>query len=110
MDESGKGGTAGCWLRLAHATDGNEPRRGIVNPAQTGQRAGSSGDAFSLFVDGAEDKFKDFPKVGLLDLILGESINQIRQSGIDEEKNGHAVLEQLQALREKYAGYFSEEV
>lgn len=70
----------------------------------------SSGDAFSLFVDGAEDKFKDFPKVGLLDLILGESINQIRQSGIDEEKNGHAVLEQLQALREKYAGYFSEEV
>ncbi len=38
--ELGGGGTAGCWLRLAHATDGNEPRRGIVNPAQTGQRAG----------------------------------------------------------------------
>ena len=40
MDESGKGGTAGCWLLPAHATDGNESRRGIVNPAQTGQRAG----------------------------------------------------------------------
>lgn len=69
----------------------------------------SSGDAFALFVDGAEDKFKDFPKVGLLDLILGESINQIRQSGIDNEKNGKAVLEQLEALRQKYAGYFDEE-
>ena len=35
-----EGGTAGCRLRLAHATDGNEPRRGTVNPAQAGQRAG----------------------------------------------------------------------
>jgi len=69
----------------------------------------SSGDAFSLFVDGAEDKFENLPKVGLLDLILGESINQIRQSGIDAGRNGQAVLEQLEALRRKYAGYFEEE-
>ena len=69
----------------------------------------SSGDAFSLFVDGAEDKFENFPKVGLLDLILGETINQIRQGGIDADRNGQAVLEQLEALRQKYAGYFEEE-
>ena len=43
------------------------------------------------------------------DLILGETINQIRQGGIDADRNGQAVLEQLEALRQKYAGYFEEE-
>lgn len=39
LSESGRGGTAGCRFRLAHATDGNESRRGIANLAQTSQRA-----------------------------------------------------------------------
>lgn len=36
----------------------------------------SSNEAFALFVDGAEDKFIDLPRVGMLDLILGEAINK----------------------------------
>ena len=90
--------------------DLSEPRYSCYN-RDTFSYAGaiSSGDAFSLFVDGAEDKFENFPKVGLLDLILGETINQIRQGGIDADRNGQAVLEQLEALRQKYAGYFEEE-
>lgn len=70
----------------------------------------TSSDAFSLFVDGSEDKFGDLPRVGMLDLILGESINRIRIAGIESDKNGQAVLEQLEALRKKYAGYFKEEI
>lgn len=69
----------------------------------------ASNDAFSMFVDGDDDKFKDLPRVGMLDLILGESINRIRTNGIDNDKNGQAVLVQLEALRKKYAGYFEEE-
>lgn len=70
----------------------------------------ASNDAFALFVDGVEDHFKDLPRVGLLDLILGDSINRIRTDGIDNDPNGKAVLEQLEALRKKYAGYFTDEV
>lgn len=70
----------------------------------------SSGSAFGLFVDGEEDKFASLPKIGMLDLILGESINRIRLNNIDGDKNGRAVLEQLEALRKKYSGYFTEEV
>lgn len=69
----------------------------------------SSNDAFALFVDGTEDKFKDLPRVGMLDLILGESINRIRMNSIDNDAAGKAVLEQLEQLRQKYAGYFIEE-
>jgi len=69
----------------------------------------ASNEAFALFVDGMSDRFYDLPKVGMLDLILGESINKIRAGNIDFDKNGKAVLEQLEALRQKYAGYFTEE-
>jgi len=69
----------------------------------------ASGDAFSLFVNGKEDKFKDLPRVGMLDLILGESINRMRSCNLDSDRNGKAVLEQLEAIRQKYAGYFAEE-
>ncbi|MBR2894887.1 MAG: hypothetical protein IKC03_04410 [Oscillospiraceae bacterium] len=69
----------------------------------------AAGEAFTLFVDGTEDKFRDLPKVGALDLLLGESINKIRMSSLDTDSNGKAVLEQLEALRKKYAGYFTEE-
>lgn len=68
----------------------------------------SSNGAFALFVDGKEDKYHDFPRVGMLDLILGESINRIRTNNIDADTTGKAVLEQLEAIRSKYAGYFEE--
>lgn len=68
----------------------------------------SSNEAFALFVDGKEDKYHDFPRVGMLDLILGESINRIRTNNIDADTTGKAVLEQLEAIRSKYAGYFEE--
>lgn len=68
----------------------------------------ASKDAFSLFVDGAKDKFADLPRVGALDLLLGESINRIRMDNLDADRNGQAVLEQLELLRKKYAGYFME--
>ena len=68
----------------------------------------SSGEAFSLFVDGSKDKFADLPKIGALDLLLGESINRIRIENLDTDSNGKAVLEQLELLRKKYAGYFED--
>lgn len=68
----------------------------------------SSNEAFALFVDGKNDKFHDFPRVGMLDLILGEGINRIRANNIDADTTGKAVLEQLEAIRSKYAGYFEE--
>ncbi len=80
----------------------------------------SSNDAFALFVDGVEDKFIDLPRIGVLDLILGESINRIRANNIDSDKTGQAALTELERLnaetllrleqiRAKYAGYFTEE-
>lgn len=69
----------------------------------------SNGEAFSAFVDGENDHFKELSKVDALDLILGESINRIRLGGIDAEQSGAAVLEQLEQLRMKYAGRFVKE-
>lgn len=79
----------------------------------------SSNEAFALFVDGTEDKFIDLPRVGMLDLILGEAINKLRAGNVDSDKNGQgAMVEMLQLqkdaqrrmeqIRLKYAGYFSE--
>ena len=79
----------------------------------------SSNEAFALFVDGAEDKFIDLPRVGMLDLILGEAINKLRAGNVDSDKNVQgAMVEMLQLqkdaqrrmeqIRLKYAGYFSE--
>lgn len=78
----------------------------------------SSNDAFALFVDGAEDKFQDLPRAGMLDLILGESLNRIRAENLDTDKKGSGAAAEIQELqkdvtrrmeqiRRKYAGYFS---
>lgn len=78
----------------------------------------SSNDAFALFVDGAEDKFQDLPRAGMLDLILGESLNRIRAENLDTDKKGEGAAAEIQELqkdvtrwmeqiRRKYAGYFS---
>lgn len=68
----------------------------------------ASREAFALFIDGEKDRFRDLPRIGMLDLILGETINRIRTNNIDEDKTGKAVLEQLETMRQKYAGYFEE--
>lgn len=65
-------------------------------------------EPFSLFVSGEEDKFKDLPKVKMLDLILGEAVNKISMSNVDADPGGRRALEELIALRDKYAGYFKE--
>lgn len=78
----------------------------------------SSNDAFALFVDGAEDRFRDLPRAGMLDLILGESLNRIRAENLDTDKKGEGAAAEIQELqkdvtrrmeqiRRKYAGYFS---
>ena len=65
-------------------------------------------DPFSMFVEGTEDKFKDMPKMQMLDLILGEAINKVTLSNIDSDISGKMVLEELNELRNKYAGYYKE--
>lgn len=78
----------------------------------------SSNDAFALFVDGAEDKFQDLPRAGMLDLILGESLNRIQAENLDTDKKGEGaaaeiqelqkdVIRRMEQIRRKYAGYFS---
>lgn len=69
----------------------------------------SSKEPFSLFVTGEEDKFEDLPKAKLLDLILGEAINKIELSNVNSDPGGKKTLEELKALRDKYAGFFKEE-
>jgi len=68
----------------------------------------SSKEPFSLFVDGEQDKFRDLPKTKLLDLILGEAINQIELSNVDSDPGGKKTLDELKALRDKYAGFYKE--
>lgn len=68
----------------------------------------ASGDPFSLFVQGREDKFEDLPKAKLLDLILGEAINRIELSNVDRDPGGRKAWEALVELRERYAGFFKE--
>lgn len=68
----------------------------------------SSKEPFAMFVGGQEDTFKDLPKAKLLDLILGEAINQIQLSNVDADPGGRNTLQELKELREKYAGYFTE--
>ena len=77
----------------------------------------SSNEAFALFVDGADAKFVDLPRVGMLDLILCEAINKLRAGNVDSEKNGQGAMLEMRALQKeatrrmeqirlKYAGYF----
>ena len=79
----------------------------------------ASNDAFALFVDGVEDKFRDLPRVGMLDLILGEAINKLRAGNVDSEKNGQGAMQEMlllqkeaqrrmEQIRMKYAGYFTD--
>ena len=65
-------------------------------------------EPFALFVEGREDKFMEMPKMQMLDLILGETINKVTLSNIDSDISGKKVLEELQQLRSKYAGYYKE--
>ena len=76
-------------------------------------------EAFALFVDGESDKFEDLPRVGMLDLILGEAINKLRAGNIDSDKNGNGAMAEMiqlqketqrrmEQIRMKYAGYFME--
>lgn len=66
-------------------------------------------DAFTMFVGGREDRFKELPKSKLLDLILGETINKIELSNVESDPGGRRALETLVELRDKYAGYFKED-
>lgn len=68
----------------------------------------SDKEPFALFVEGETDHFKDVPKIKMLDLILGETINQIQLANIDTDPAGKKTLMELKDLREKYAGYFQE--
>lgn len=65
-------------------------------------------EPFSLFVSGEEDKFKDIPKMKMLDLLLGETVKKIELANIDSEPSGKMVLKELENIREKYAGYFND--
>lgn len=68
----------------------------------------SDKEPFSLFVEGETDRFKNIPKTKMLDLILGETINQIQLANIDTDPAGKKTLMEIKDLREKYAGYFQE--
>lgn len=69
----------------------------------------SDKEPFSLFVEGEQDHFKNIPKTKMLDLILGETINQIQLANIDTDPAGKKTLMEIEELREKYAGYFQED-
>ena len=66
-------------------------------------------EPFSLFVEAQQDHFKNVPKTKMLDLILGETINQIQLANIDTDPAGKKTLMEIEELREKYAGYFQED-
>lgn len=79
----------------------------------------ANNEAFALFVDGETDKFEDLPRVGMLDLILGEAINKLRAGNVDSDKNGNGAMAEMiqlqketqrrmEQIRMKYAGYFTE--
>lgn len=68
----------------------------------------ANGDAFSLFVDGAEDRFAERMPAATLDQILVESINKIEMEGLDEDEDGQAVLMTIKELRDRYAGFYKE--
>lgn len=69
----------------------------------------SSGEAFALFVDGEKDRFAGRPDEAALDQILMETINKLQLSGLDADKDGKAVLESIQTLRDEHAGYYKED-
>jgi len=69
----------------------------------------SDKEPFSLFVEGETDRFRNIPKTKMLDLILGETINQIQLANIDTDPAGKKTLMEIKELRKKYAGYFQEE-
>lgn len=64
----------------------------------------SEGNCFSLFVEGEEDRFKDLPKVELLDVILGETTRKLELADIDSDAAGREVIKQINELRRVYAG------
>lgn len=63
----------------------------------------ASGDCFSLFVDGEEDRFANMPHAQLLDVILGETVSKIQVSNADGDAAGQEILKQIELLRQKNA-------
>lgn len=63
----------------------------------------SSGDAFSLFVDGKTDRFRDLPKTEMLDLILGETLSKLELADIDRDAVGKEIVRRIEEMRKHYA-------
>lgn len=66
----------------------------------------SNKDAFSTFVHGRRDNFKNMPKEALLDIIFGETINKMELGNVAADHDGMMALKELKELRAKYAGYY----
>ena len=66
----------------------------------------SNKDAFSTFVHGTRDNFKNMPKEALLDIIFGETINKMELGNVAADHDGLMALKELKELRAKYAGYY----
>ncbi len=60
----------------------------------------------ALFVEGEEDRFRNMPKVELLDLIFGETINKMELANLDRDAAGREILKELEEMRKRYAGAF----
>ena len=66
----------------------------------------SNKEAFSTFVHGTHDNYKNMPKEALLDIILGETINKMELGNVAADHDGLMALKELKELRNKYAGYY----
>ena len=58
----------------------------------------TSGEAFSLFVDGIQDRFKNLDKRQALSLLCGEAINRINLENLDQTEDGAKLLTFLRNL------------
>ncbi len=64
-------------------------------------KAIASGDAFSLFVDGEEDRFRDMDKTDFLRCLLRDGLSRIRSGSLDTLPEGEELMEHLKALQRK---------
>lgn len=62
-------------------------------------------DAFKLFIDGENDKFKNMPLNNILNIILNGAINQIKLENIDSNVNVKNILKELKRLKEEYCDF-----
>ena len=68
----------------------------------------ASREAFSTFVHGEHDVFRDMPKAATLDIILNETINKMELGNVAQDHDGVMALKELKEMREKYAGYYKQ--